>query len=60
MEKQRQHRKNSAQLDHHFKHLIKAFADIQTNKLIEQYQMAGGGYRQPLGDAFHNAKKNGL
>ena len=60
MEKQHQHGQNGAQLDHIAVHIHKLGGDIQFDKFIHQDEMAGGADGQPLGDAFHHAKEEGL
>ena len=60
VEEQQDHRGNGAQLNDHLKHLIKFRTYPQLNELIQQNHMSGGGYRQPLGNAFHNAKEDRL
>ena len=60
MEEKHQNCKNSTQLDHDLKQLVKGFADIQMEHFLQQNQMSRGGHRQPFGDALDDAKQNGL
>ena len=59
-EKQGTYSQNRPQLNHHIEHTLKFFAHVQVNKFIQQNQVSGRGYREPLCNALHDAKQHRL
>ena len=49
-----------AELDDDFKQIVEGLGNIQSDKLVQQDQVAGGGYGKPLGNALDNAKQKGF
>ena len=60
MEKQEQHSKNSAELDHHLEHLPEFFSHLKGNDLFGEDEMSCAGDGEPFGDPLDDAVERRL